>query len=66
MPNDMITIGELAAMTRLSPEALRLYGDRGLGERGRDDGAAPARVRAPGAGTRYEGEGTREREGARS
>ncbi|MFI8321657.1 MerR family transcriptional regulator [Streptomyces sp. NPDC085529] len=30
MPNDMITIGELAATTRLSPKALRLYGDRGL------------------------------------
>ncbi|GAA1236789.1 MerR family transcriptional regulator [Kitasatospora nipponensis] len=26
----MITIGELAARTRLSPKALRLYGDRGL------------------------------------
>ncbi|MEV6974376.1 MerR family transcriptional regulator [Kitasatospora sp. NPDC093806] len=30
MHEDLITIGELAARTRLSPKALRLYGDRGL------------------------------------
>ncbi|MFE0335239.1 MerR family transcriptional regulator, partial [Streptomyces sp. NPDC058955] len=30
MHKDLITIGELAARTRLSPKALRLYGDRGL------------------------------------
>ncbi|MFJ9611609.1 MerR family transcriptional regulator [Kitasatospora sp. NPDC101176] len=30
MQEDLITIGELAARTRLSPKALRLYGDRGL------------------------------------
>ncbi|MFD8697408.1 MerR family transcriptional regulator [Kitasatospora purpeofusca] len=36
MHEDLITIGELSARTRLSPKALRLYGDRGL--------LAPARV----------------------
>ncbi|MFF2349355.1 MerR family transcriptional regulator [Kitasatospora sp. NPDC058115] len=30
MHEDLITIGELAALTRLSPKALRLYGERGL------------------------------------
>ncbi|MFE6223154.1 MerR family transcriptional regulator [Streptomyces sp. NPDC057854] len=30
MQKDVISIGELAARTRLSPKALRLYGDRGL------------------------------------
>ncbi|MGW4893143.1 MerR family transcriptional regulator [Kitasatospora sp. NPDC004240] len=30
MHDDLITIGELSARTRLSPKALRLYGDRGL------------------------------------
>ncbi|MET8697768.1 MerR family transcriptional regulator [Kitasatospora sp. NPDC058032] len=30
MHEDLITIGELATLTRLSPKALRLYGDRGL------------------------------------
>lgn len=30
MHEDLITIGELAAVTRLSPKALRLYDDRGL------------------------------------
>ncbi|MFE6869073.1 MerR family transcriptional regulator [Kitasatospora sp. NPDC057692] len=30
MHEDLITIGELAARTRLSPKALRLYGERGL------------------------------------
>ncbi|WP_327677677.1 MerR family transcriptional regulator [Kitasatospora sp. NBC_00458] len=30
MHEDLISIGELAALTRLSPKALRLYGERGL------------------------------------
>ncbi|MER7708381.1 MerR family transcriptional regulator [Kitasatospora sp. NPDC097605] len=30
MHKDLITIGELATLTRLSPKALRLYGERGL------------------------------------
>ncbi|SDT74901.1 GyrI-like small molecule binding domain-containing protein [Streptomyces sp. TLI_053] len=30
MHEDLITIGELSTRTRLSPKALRLYGDRGL------------------------------------
>ncbi|WP_406210605.1 MerR family transcriptional regulator [Kitasatospora sp. NBC_01560] len=30
MEEDLITVGELAARTRLSPKALRLYGERGL------------------------------------
>ncbi|MFF0479229.1 MerR family transcriptional regulator [Streptomyces sp. NPDC004284] len=46
MRNDLITIGELAARTGLSPKALRLYGDRGL--------LSPARV-DPGTGFRRYG-----------
>ncbi|MFB8241345.1 MerR family transcriptional regulator [Kitasatospora purpeofusca] len=46
MHEDLITIGELSARTRLSPKALRLYGDRGL--------LAPARV-DPGTGVRRYG-----------